>query len=291
ARSSRPVARAHQRGVARTPAPVRRAHAGGRRRAAADLPARRSVARAVGRRHPGAGRARPAALHLVRPRRTGRPGQLRQPDAPGAGRAGLRDAVGGRRRRAGGTGAGGAAVVPLVTGDWRRGSVAPRATLRNARSTTMLRSRKMARPRGFDKGEVVAHAAYMISLKGYGATSLRDLITHLGLSSSCIYAAFDGKYGLFMAALEHGAAQDRAMIVAALDHPAGMMAGITALYDGLIDSLVAEEPAAASLTLRAALEHLENDGQGAQAAGQPPEAREPDVLAALRVHLARSEER
>src|SRR5690606_11567062 len=120
----------------------------------------------------------------------------------------------------------------------------------------------------------------------YGATSMRDLITHLGLSSSSIYAAFGGKYGLFMAALEHGAAQDRAMIVAALDHPAGMMAGITALYDGLIDSLVAEEPAAASLTLRAALEHLENDGQGAQAAGQPPEAREPDVLAALRVHLA-----
>lgn len=170
----------------------------------------------------------------------------------------------------------------------------------------------MARPREFDRVEVVAHAAELFRLRGYAATSMRDLITHLGLSSSSIYGAFGGKYGLFMAALEHGAAQDRAMITAALDHPAGVMAGLSALYDGLIDSLLAEDASAASLTLRAALEYLESDakdpakldvtsgarsgarsgpGSGATSGAPVPASTqaatdEPDVLDALRAHFA-----
>lgn len=133
----------------------------------------------------------------------------------------------------------------------------------------------MARPREFDKAEVVARAAELFRLKGYQATSMRDLISHVGLSSSSIYAAFGGKYGLFMAALAHGAAQDKAMITAALDNPAGVLAGISALYDGLIDSLLEEHGAAASLTLRAALENLDSEDK----------EQENDVLDALRAHF------
>lgn len=142
----------------------------------------------------------------------------------------------------------------------------------------------MARPREFDKTKVVALAAELFRLKGYQATSMRDLITHVGLSSSSIYAAFGGKFGLFMATLEHGATQDRAMIVGALDHPAGVMAGIAALYDGLIDSLLAEDGTAASLTLRAALENLESGS--ADEREQPTSSHETDVLDALRAHFA-----
>jgi len=125
----------------------------------------------------------------------------------------------------------------------------------------------MARPREFNKAEVIALAAELFRLKGYRATSMRDLITHVGLSSSSIYAAFGGKDGLFMAALEYGAAQDRAMVVGALDHPAGVMAGIAALYNDLIDSLLADEGTAASLTLRAAWENLDSARQGPDASG------------------------
>ena len=133
----------------------------------------------------------------------------------------------------------------------------------------------MARPREFDKAKVVALAAELFRLKGYQATSMRDLIAHVGLASSSIYAAFGGKYGLFMAALQHGAAQDRAMIEAALEDPAGVMAGMAALYGGLVDSLLAEDGVAASLTLRAALESLGSEGEG----------HENDVLDALRTHF------
>lgn len=146
---------------------------------------------------------------------------------------------------------------------------------------------------------MVALAAELFRRKGYRATSMRDLITHLGLSSSSIYAAFGGKYGLFMAALKHGAEQDKALIVRALQHPAGLLAGLTALYQGLIDSLLGEDGGSASLTLRAALESLDagvltaSSGgapaasvEGSRAVSRAAETPAPDVLDAMRAHFA-----
>lgn len=155
----------------------------------------------------------------------------------------------------------------------------------------------MARPREFDKADVIALAADLFRRKGYQATSMRDLITHLSLSSSSIYGAFGGKYGLFMAALKHGAEQDKAMIVSALDHPGGILAGLTALYDGLIASLLGADEGSASLTLRAALESLDAGAAAAPLDSGPsrPDATgsrsnatapAPDVLDAMRAHFA-----
>jgi len=155
----------------------------------------------------------------------------------------------------------------------------------------------MARPREFDKADVIALAAELFRRKGYQATSMRDLITHLGLSSSSIYGAFGGKYGLFMAALKHGAEQDKAMVVRALEHPDGLLAGLTALYQGLIDSLLGEDEGSASLTLRAALESLDAAAaasspdagaprRGGSGAGSRTVTPAPDVLDAMRTHFA-----
>lgn len=117
----------------------------------------------------------------------------------------------------------------------------------------------MARPREFDKTEVVAQAAELFRAKGFEATSMRDLIAHLGLSSSSIYGAFGGKRGLFLAALKHAAAQDRALIQRTLEHSPGVASGLEALFNGLIDNLVSDEYPAASLTLKAALESLDDE--------------------------------
>lgn len=146
----------------------------------------------------------------------------------------------------------------------------------------------MARPREFDNDKVIALAEELFRRKGYGATSMRDLIAHVGLSSSSIYAAFGGKYGLFIAALRHGAAQDRAMIVQALAHPDGVMAGVASLYHGLIDKLLAEDGATASLTLRAALESLDAaapDTERSPALGSRTGA-DVKVMDVLRAHFA-----
>ncbi len=61
----------------------------------------------------------------------------------------------------------------------------------------------MARVREFDTEETVRRAMELFWVKGFEATSMRDLTGHLGLGQGSIYAAFGSKEGLYRAALEH----------------------------------------------------------------------------------------
>lgn len=61
----------------------------------------------------------------------------------------------------------------------------------------------MARTRGFDTEVAVSRAMELFWMRGYEATSLRDLTQHLGIGQGSLYAAFGDKQGLYRAALEH----------------------------------------------------------------------------------------
>lgn len=61
----------------------------------------------------------------------------------------------------------------------------------------------MARPRGFDEQEVLEAASATFWLKGYEATSTRDLVKSTGLTQPSLYNAFGDKRGLYLRALEH----------------------------------------------------------------------------------------
>ncbi|CAD6542435.1 HTH-type transcriptional repressor ComR [Paraburkholderia kirstenboschensis] len=61
----------------------------------------------------------------------------------------------------------------------------------------------MARPRGFDEQEVLEAASATFWLKGYEATSTRDLVRSTGLTQPSLYNAFGDKRGLYLRALEH----------------------------------------------------------------------------------------
>ncbi len=61
----------------------------------------------------------------------------------------------------------------------------------------------MARTREFDTEAAVSRAMELFWLRGYEATSVRDLTQHLGIGQGSLYAAFGGKDGLYRAALEH----------------------------------------------------------------------------------------
>ncbi|MFM0695409.1 TetR/AcrR family transcriptional regulator [Paraburkholderia graminis] len=61
----------------------------------------------------------------------------------------------------------------------------------------------MARPRGFDEQEVLEAASATFWLKGYEATSTRDLVKCTGLTQPSLYNAFGDKRGLYLRALEH----------------------------------------------------------------------------------------
>ena len=60
----------------------------------------------------------------------------------------------------------------------------------------------MPRPRPTPAAHALRAALLLFWEKGYGGTSLADLVAHTGLSRSSLYAEFGSKEGLFAAALD-----------------------------------------------------------------------------------------
>ncbi len=60
----------------------------------------------------------------------------------------------------------------------------------------------IGRPREFDSDAVLDAAVNLFRQKGYGATSVSDIVEHTGLSKSSLYGAFGSKDALYEKALE-----------------------------------------------------------------------------------------
>lgn len=60
----------------------------------------------------------------------------------------------------------------------------------------------MPKSRTYDKAELIQSAMERFWEHGYYATSIRDLVDVTGVSRHGLYAEFDGKHGMFLAALE-----------------------------------------------------------------------------------------
>ena len=61
----------------------------------------------------------------------------------------------------------------------------------------------MARPRAFDEDDVLQKALDTFWARGYGATSVEDLVAATGLNRASLYATFGDKHQLFVRALRH----------------------------------------------------------------------------------------
>lgn len=106
--------------------------------------------------------------------------------------------------------------------------------------------------------------------KGYAATSIRDLVLQLGVSSSSLYASFGDKDAIFLLALKRHSEKELAMLREVLSQPTSEPKEIlTQMFDVLIDSLLKNGLPGGSLTLKAAVE-LEN--------------RKPEVTAVIAAH-------
>ncbi|MEM8907402.1 MAG: TetR/AcrR family transcriptional regulator [Bacteroidota bacterium] len=60
----------------------------------------------------------------------------------------------------------------------------------------------MARTKGFNEAEALEKAVALFWEKGYQATSANDLVEHLGLSRSSLYATFGDKRSLYLSAIQ-----------------------------------------------------------------------------------------
>ena len=91
----------------------------------------------------------------------------------------------------------------------------------------------MARPASFDREAVIERAMKAFWEHGYAATSITQLVDATHLQPGSLYAAFDSKQGLFLAVLDHYAAQTLTRLDKRLDGAADPLQGIAAFFADL----------------------------------------------------------
>jgi TetR/AcrR family transcriptional repressor of nem operon len=117
----------------------------------------------------------------------------------------------------------------------------------------------MARHREFDREEVLEKAMRLFWAEGYDATSVRTLLTHLGISSSSLYATFGGKHDLYLAALARYRAREHEEMRALLADAASPRAALAGLFSSLAELMLQDGSRRGSFTLNAAVERGTHD--------------------------------
>ena len=87
----------------------------------------------------------------------------------------------------------------------------------------------MARTKEFDPGAVLDAALELFWLRGYEATSMADLVDHLGVGRASIYATYRSKHDLYLKALDRYVRTKDAGLVRMLSQPGPVLPAIEAL--------------------------------------------------------------
>jgi Transcriptional regulator len=146
----------------------------------------------------------------------------------------------------------------------------------------------MARTRGFDTEVAVRRAMELFWVRGYEATSLRDLTQHLGLGQGSLYAAFGDKDGLYRAALEHYRATLAAAALRDLEEGADVRSAIRGLLMERVRIAVANG-GQGCLAVNAACERLPEDPSIRPVVRDMQDANQKALAEVLRAGVERGE--
>ncbi len=93
----------------------------------------------------------------------------------------------------------------------------------------------MGRPYEFDKEETLSKAMEIFWEKGYKATSIQDLVDHMGIKRGSIYNTFGDKHSLFIASLEFYAEQFTYKRIAVLEQEGSSLDNIKRFFDNVVN--------------------------------------------------------
>ena len=143
----------------------------------------------------------------------------------------------------------------------------------------MKRSRPNARP--YDRDAALDAALRLFWAKGYHATSLKDLEAALTMKPGSIYAAFQSKEALFLAALERYFLRNRAGLAARLAAAPTPIAGLTDYLRALGRGELGEDPVHACMLVKTLLDATPNDPAIANAARHYLDLMRAEIAAAF----------
>src|SRR5215831_79435 len=98
----------------------------------------------------------------------------------------------------------------------------------------------MARPKDYDRDDVLLGARDLFWEQGYEATSITELEERTGLNRSSLYHEFGSKYGLFEAALDCYADRVIAMLFADLRDESARLDTVASLFTRLAEAFRSE---------------------------------------------------
>lgn len=123
----------------------------------------------------------------------------------------------------------------------------------------------MARPREFDRQEVIAQAMNVFWRNGFEATSIQDLVDATKLNRGSLYNAFGDKAGLFAAVMEaYAAAAPAGELARALEAGDPARPAIETFFAALVERGGADKERRGCLIVNTASELVPRDPQVAQ---------------------------
>ncbi len=122
----------------------------------------------------------------------------------------------------------------------------------------------MSRVKEFDVDEACDAALALFRRQGYEATSVSDLVTHLGVAKASLYATFGTKHDFYVTALRRYAERTDARVVAELSGPGSGVAAVRRLFDGYRAEILGDETRMGCFVVNAAIELLPHDPEVAR---------------------------
>lgn len=119
----------------------------------------------------------------------------------------------------------------------------------------------MARPIQFDRDEVIERALHAFWEQGYCATGMARLVDATHLKPGSLYAAFDSKQGLFLAALDRYGEQSAERLRLQLEGADSPLQGIGEFLRSLATTVESAEKQGSCLLVNSVLELARRDDE------------------------------
>jgi len=121
----------------------------------------------------------------------------------------------------------------------------------------------MTRVKAFNRDQALKRALELFQARGYGATSIQDLVDAMGIGRQSLYDTFGDKDALYREALNRYIAEGSRSVLVALESPLPLRRAVSVVLDGVVAHL-ADPDCRPCFIAHASLDRARVDGWTAQ---------------------------
>jgi TetR/AcrR family transcriptional regulator, transcriptional repressor for nem operon len=122
----------------------------------------------------------------------------------------------------------------------------------------------VARTKEFDPDAVLQKALELFWERGYEATSMADLVQHLGIARASLYATYGGKHDLYVQAFDRYSHTRDLLVVEALSQPGPALPAVRELVRAYAEDSINDQRRRGCMVVNAAVEVMARDPQVAR---------------------------